>query len=191
MKLKIRKTIEVNNVFFSADTHFGHANILKYCNRPFDNVEEMDKTILTNFNNQIQEDDVLFLLGDFCWRNYKEYRARINCKNIFFIYGNHDKRMRRERAFNELWIEAYDLLGITVENQDIVLCHYAMRRWDKSHRSAWQLYGHSHGDLPDDPKLLSFDCGVDCFNFCPVSFSEVSEIMKKKKENGAIDTLHH
>jgi calcineurin-like phosphoesterase family protein len=55
-----------------------------------------------------------------------------------------------------------------------------MRVWNKSHHGAWHLYGHSHGTLPDDPNALSFDCGVDCHNYTPISFEQVEAIMAKK-----------
>ena len=63
----------------------------------------------------------------------------------------------------------------------IVLCHYAFRVWNKSHRGAWHLYGHSHGSLPDDPNSLSFDAGVDCHEFTPISYERVKEIMAEKR----------
>ena len=62
----------------------------------------------------------------------------------------------------------------------IVLFHYAMRVWNASHYGTWHLYGHSHGDLPDDETSLSFDVGVDCHNFYPLSYSDVTGIMSKK-----------
>jgi calcineurin-like phosphoesterase family protein len=55
-----------------------------------------------------------------------------------------------------------------------------MRVWPHSGRGAWQLYGHSHGNLPDDPLSLSMDVGVDSHDFCPWHFEEVKKIMEAK-----------
>jgi calcineurin-like phosphoesterase family protein len=71
-------------------------------------------------------------------------------------------------------------LEIAVEGQDITLCHYALRVFNKSHHGSWHLYGHSHGTLPDDPNSLSFDVGVDCHNYFPISLDQVKKIMSKK-----------
>ncbi len=65
--------------------------------------------------------------------------------------------------------------------QDIVMLHYSMRVWNKSHHGSWHLYGHSHGTLPDDPNSLSIDVGVDCHNYQPISYDEIKSIMSKKE----------
>ncbi|MFK5004710.1 hypothetical protein ACI4AP_29375, partial [Klebsiella pneumoniae] len=64
--------------------------------------------------------------------------------------------------------------------QRIVLCHYAMEVWNKSHHQAWHLYGHSHGSLPDNPNAKKFDVGVDCHNYTPLSYQDVKNIMARK-----------
>lgn len=203
MEVRIGKhRMDVPGVWFTSDWHLGHENIIRYCNRPFKNALEMDEEIILKCNESAGVADVLFFIGDFCFYDrrrdecsYEElaeqYRSRINCQNIYFIHGNHDKKLRGSDAFRKLWRGTYDLLEVEVNQQRITLCHYAMRVWDKSHHGSWQLYGHSHGDLADDPKLLSFDCGVDCFKFYPVHFNHVKEIMDKKRKAGAGSTLHH
>ena len=65
--------------------------------------------------------------------------------------------------------------------QLVVLFHYAIREWNASHHGTYHLYGHSHGTLPDNPKSLSFDVGVDCHDFYPLSYQEVKAIMKTKQ----------
>jgi hypothetical protein len=84
------------------------------------------------------------------------------------------------------------LSEIHVGKQGIVLCHYAMRVWPHSGHGAWQLYGHSHGNLPDDPLSLSMDVGIDSHGFCPWHFEEVQAIMKGKSIAGEplLETYH-
>jgi calcineurin-like phosphoesterase family protein len=176
-------------IFFTSDPHFGHANIIKYCNRPFASVEEMDRTIIDRWNERVGKDDTLYCLGDWCiWRGSRSldeiaasYREQINCGRIVMIWGNHDKKGRKNPNFQKLFDGVYDMLEVEIGDQLIVLCHYAMRVWNKSHHGSFHLYGHSHGSLSDDPNSRSFDCGVDSFNFYPISFEEVVEIMARKK----------
>lgn len=167
--------------FFTADTHFGHANIIRYCNRPFKDAVEMNETIIANWNAVVQPDDYVYHLGDFAfWRDHgmtpRDYRRRLNGR-IHFIRGNHDKGIEQFRDCFE-WLKDYN--EITVEGQKIVLMHYAMRVWNRSHHGSWMLYGHSHGSLPDDPHARSLDVGVDCHGFKPVSFNELKRLMAKK-----------
>ena len=106
----------MSQVWFTADTHFGHSNIIKYCKRPFlsdaeleqlesdprgrwrvspDTVERHDTALLEAINSRLSKHDTLWVLGDFCWGDEKEakgYLDRINCKNVNFVWGNHDHR---------------------------------------------------------------------------------------------------
>jgi len=108
---------------------------------------------------------------------------RLNGK-IHLITGNHESAAIACAERFE-WIKDYHEL--TMEDADahkgqrfMVLFHYAMRVWNASHYGTWHLYGHTHGDLPDDGTSLSFDIGVDCHNFYPLSYQEVKAIMAKK-----------
>ena len=168
------------NTFFTADTHFGHTNILKYCNRPFKSVDEMDEALIRNWNVKVKPEDIVYHLGDFSFGPAKKYADRLN-GTINFIRGNHDKPLEVYlREEKKLYSHIKDVAAIFVDKQQFFLSHYAHRVWPKSHRGTWHLYGHSHGTLPDDPNSLSFDCGVDCHNYEPISFEEVAKIMAKK-----------
>ena len=168
--------------WFTADLHLGHEAIIKHQpeTRPFTSMEEMENTIIGNINELVKPEDMLYILGDFCWKNSRvnHYRSRIKCKRIILIKGNHEPKGndKLRTAFSEV----YDLRKIKVGEQEIVLCHYAMRVWNKSHRGVWHLYGHSHGSLADWPDSLSMDVGIDCHNLKPISFEEVRERMWKK-----------
>jgi calcineurin-like phosphoesterase family protein len=175
--------------FFTSDTHWGHTNILKYANRgvdkggPFRSIEEHDEALIRNWNAVVQPTDDVFHLGDFAFMQVPEtlrILRRLN-GNKHLIWGNHDKKLAKDIRFAKAWTWTRDLASIEVDGQRIVLCHYAMRVWDKSHFGAWHLYGHSHGSLPDDPNSLSFDVGVDCWAYTPISFAQVAERMKTKR----------
>jgi calcineurin-like phosphoesterase family protein len=168
------------DTWFTADFHFGHANIIRYCGRPFETVTEMDTAILDRLNSSVAEGDTLYFLGDFCRGSGKEalaYRKRVRCKNIFFVEGNHDGGTRKISTEFGWWKQ---LAEVKTHDQVIVLCHYAMRVWHHLFRGSWHLYGHSHGRLPDDPAALSMDVGVDTHEFRPWNFDEIKERMEEK-----------
>lgn len=173
-------------IFFSSDWHLGHKNIIGYCNRPFADVREMDNAIIDRLNERVGERDLLYFLGDMAFVSSEctlfLYLKRIRCKNIAVILGNHDdKHMFRDSSF--LWVRDLKkiLVDVAGQSQGIVLCHYAMRVWNRSHSGAWHLYGHSHGTLPDDLFSRSMDVGVDTHNFYPYHLDEIAAVMAKKK----------
>jgi len=175
--------------FFTSDTHYGHKNIIKYANRPYSSVSEMNEDMIKKWNSVVSSEDIVYHIGDFAFTPYKEAAEILRSLNgsKVLIFGNHDKALRKEKDLYIHWRSAGDLREITVPDPDaprgaqgIVLCHYAMRVWNKSYHGSWQLYGHSHGSLPDDPNSLSLDVGVDCWNFTPVSYEQIKEKMKLK-----------
>ena len=158
-------------IWFTADLHLGHTNIIKYCNRPFSSVDEMDEELITRWNECINPTDIVYHLGDFCFGNPGKYFKRLNGR-ITFIFGSHD----RETAFPIRIREISPLKDEYGNDRKIVMCHYAMRSWPHSHYASWHLFGHHHGKL--EPYGLSFDVGVDCWDYNPVSLEEVADKMK-------------
>lgn len=181
------------DTFFTSDTHFGHANIAgaKVSTwdkgyRIFNSVQEMDETLIANWNAKVKQFDTVYHLGDFAFcgpEPAERIRKRLNGV-IHLILGNHDKTalsiQNQAKAGSKPFASVNDVMEVKVGNQRIWLSHYAHRVWNKSHHGVWHLYGHSHGSLPDDPNSKSFDCGVDCHNYAPLSFDEVARIMNKK-----------
>jgi calcineurin-like phosphoesterase family protein len=187
-------------VWFTADTHFGHGNIIKYCQRPFMSREEAvatradprarlrlsdetvtrhDDALLQAINERVRADDRLWIVGDFCWGGFAEarhYRDRIHCRNVFLVWGNHD---RGDVA--PVFSDAMEQGMVRVEGQEIWLNHYPMRTWNKAFHGSWHLYGHVHGRLQreDDrnPTALVKDVGVDACGYRPWSFAELRDYM--------------
>jgi calcineurin-like phosphoesterase family protein len=169
------------NKWFSSDTHFGHYNILNFCKRPFASIEEMDEILIERWNNRVKPNDIIYHLGDVAWgsNGIIQYVPKLNGQ-IILIKGNHD-RIHHDNA--GLFKEVHPgFLNIKVSNHElIVLCHFSMRVWDRSHYNSWHLYGHSHGMLPPEGK--SWDVGVDANNYAPVSLDEIRQIMKSRPNN--------
>ena len=177
--------------FFSADHHFGHKNILKYADRPFSSVQEMNAELIKRHNSVVSPNDSVYFVGDFAFMQPHQIVNILRQMNgrKYFIPGNHDKSMNDASVKSEFErfypFDSHPKIRVqddTIEKgyQEIVLCHFAMRVWDKSHHGVWNLYGHSHGSLDDDPNALAIDVGVDVFDFYPVEYQEVKKIMAKK-----------
>lgn len=163
--------------FFTADEHYGHSNIIEYCNRPFDNIKNMDSIIIENHNSIVSKNDCVIHAGDFSLLNnikdvHDKYINKLNGHHIF-IMGSHDYWLKSTK-YQYIW---------TIKEKAIfiVICHYAMRTWERSHWNSWQLFGHSHGTLDGVGKQI--DIGVDTNNFYPYSLNEISDIMNCKPNN--------
>jgi calcineurin-like phosphoesterase family protein len=140
-------------------------------------------------NELVQPDDIVYHLGDFTFGGTQEVIRLFRRLNGIYnlIDGNHDKPMKDFRSIIDHYPDLkprINFLGpmaeVIIEGQSVVLNHYAMKVWNKSHRGTWHLYGHSHGTLPDDPNSMSFDVGADCHNYRPINFDRVKQIMSKK-----------
>jgi calcineurin-like phosphoesterase family protein len=142
----------------------------------------MNEGMITNWNAMVRPGDLVYHLGDFAFTTPEvatKIARRLNGQK-YLVFGNHDKRLRKEPDFLKHWIWAKDFAEIKVGDQKIVLCHYAMLTWNQSHRGSWNLHGHSHGSLPDDPNANRVDVGVDCWDYQPVHFDTIKSLMDKK-----------
>lgn len=171
--------------FFSSDTHAFHTNIIKYCERPFENSWEMTKHMADEINAVVMPNDIYYHLGDWSFGGPQQairFREMIDCKKVILIYGNHDSRNRRKEEFNKLFEKTADLLHVKIQRSktELFLCHYAMLSWNKSHWGIGHLYGHSHGNLPH-PNPMAFDVGVDCWDFKPLSIDQVVKVFEERK----------
>lgn len=157
------------SIWFTSDTHFGHKRIIELANRPFTSVEEMDEKMIERWNWRVGRGDIVYHLGDFAFADHTPYLRRLNGQK-WLVLGNHDHSNRVKKA--DGWYSIDKLLHVKhIDDTPLVLCHYAMRVWNRSHYGAIHLYGHSHGNLPGDSQ--SCDVGVDCWDFFPVSLEEI------------------
>ena len=165
--------------FFTADQHYGHAKLIQHLALPFSSIQEKDEFQIDNHNSVVSPADIVVHAGDFTLiknrsRVYREYVNRLNGKHIF-LEGSHDYWLKGEKGIKNIWGKEF------TDRIYIVVCHYAMRVWHRSHWNSWQLYGHAHGHLP--PVGKQHDVGVDNNNYYPVSFDEIAEIMQHREDN--------
>lgn len=160
--------------WFTADLHLGHKNVIAHSNRPFSSVEEMDSTLIANWNKRVCLTDTIYVVGDFTLgADHDKYLSQLKGDKIL-ILGNHDQESVARHSLG--WKAVYKMLELRYNKQTIVLCHYAMRVWNKSHYGSLHLYGHSHGKIA--PTAYSCDVGVDCWNYQPITLNEAIALMR-------------
>jgi calcineurin-like phosphoesterase family protein len=143
----------------------------------------MDEKIIENWNQSVRPDEIIYHLGDFTLLGAEpasEYFQRLNGR-IHIIPGGHDHRwLRKQDYFSRsnhqlIVLPPLKTIKVALSGQEapqlIVLCHYALRVWDRSHYGSWHLYGHSHGNLPALEN--SQDVGVDVWDLHPISLETI------------------
>jgi calcineurin-like phosphoesterase family protein len=183
-------------IYFTSDHHFGHANIIKYCDRPFDNVDHMDSEMIRRWNEVVQPNNTVYHLGDFTLEDKtfaQKYFAQLNgIINTLSNPWHHDKRWlpfggypvyRSKSGFGNVKVlGCMDVREYRInksENPLIVLCHYPLAEWDRKHYGAWHLHGHSHGKFIPGSGVAMLDVGVDSHDFYPISLEQVTELISK------------
>ena len=175
---------EPEKVYFTSDTHFGHENIIRYCERPFRNAEEMNAELIRRWRETVPEDGIVFHLGDFAHGGSKLWNDILHALTgrKYLILGNHDMKSLHQGYMGQ-FEHVTQQMTIKVGGQTIVLNHNPFLCYGGSYRDVWQLFGHVHSGLAshtglDHPRLrmlftLQYDVGVDNNDFRPISFAEV------------------
>jgi calcineurin-like phosphoesterase family protein len=191
------KQFDKDKLFFTSDTHFFHANIIKYCNRPFDNPREMNEELIKRWNEVIPNDGIVFHLGDFSLTaTPKELDTLMHRLNgtIYLIIGNHEKDALGKSYIKDKFAGIYDVAEIYIKDEEITygeqhifMSHYPHVVWNGSHRGSWQLFGHVHGGLSNKGEIkhpvTAMDVGVDCHDYRPISYQQVKEQITKQALN--------
>jgi len=163
-------------IYFTSDLHLNHANIIKYNNRPFVNVVEMNKQLITNINSVVKSNDELYILGDFAFaqkRQTNEYLDDIQCKNVFLIKGNHDSFLKDRDTVELNFKGIYQYYELNYNGISFILFHYPIAVWNKKHFGSIHLYGHVHtyeGGRKIPTELLYNSWNVNCefWNYKPM-----------------------
>ena len=192
-------------IWFTSDTHFAHKNICasttvwndKSGCRDFPGLREMNQALVKNINECVQQEDTLYFLGDWSFGGYENvynFWDQIICKDIYFIPGNHDQHIKKNKPLSvkdktifstqQLFKMLPELTSITYEKKKFILCHYPLDQWEDMDRGAIHLHGHCHGKINDcetNQKYKRMDIGIDWKEFRPYSIDEIVEIMNKRK----------
>ena len=183
-----------DNLFFTSDSHFYHKNIIKFCNRPFETIEEMNETLVENWNKVVGPSDIVYHLGDFCFAGSVEFHSILGQLNgrIHLIIGNHDEKNLRQ-GYEKLFESINYQAKLFIEGYNVYLNHYPYLCYPGYKPYTIQLFGHIHSSPYKfdgmDAKVAKqnlqpsqYDVGVDWNNFTPISWREVIEKIKKQKE---------
>lgn len=175
-------------IWLTSDTHFNHKNI---CGpeltqwgtgfRNFGSLEQMNNIIINNINTFVKEDDILYHLGDFAFGDKKkipELRSRIACRDIRFIYGNHDERIRENEEYQRLFTWCKDYYEFFHQGLLISLMHYPLGSWNGIGKGGINCHGHCHNKY-ERTIGRQIDVGVDAQDFQPVNLDELVRKMRK------------
>lgn len=186
----IIRGLKGDRIFFTSDTHFNHSSIIRHCNRPFANIEQMNEALIENWNRVVGKNDKVFHLGDFSFGGTAQWNKILDQLNgkIYLIIGNHDIKNMRNAVIGRFEQVAFQMY-LEIEKQEIVLNHNPFLCYGGSYNNVWQLFGHVHtrenNTGLDAPRLSvlfprQYDVGVDANNFTPISFKQVSDIIKQQ-----------
>lgn len=168
-------------IYFTADLHFYHDKIIKHTGRPFHNSDEMDQVLIHNWNNAINPDDEVYILGDFTMKG-PELATKILQKQKgrkYLIRGNHDK-FADSKNFDPSFFEwVRDYYELSWQNQKYILFHYPIAEWNGYYRNSIQLHGHQHNQADYnfnnlEKRLRQYDVGVDANQMKPVSIEDIN-----------------
>ena len=194
-------------IWFTSDLHIGHQNIIKFCNRPWKTTDEMNESLINNWNSVVGKDDIVFNLGDFAFApnsKWKEVLGRLNGHH-YLILGNHDIIRWPGNKIMDLFERVETQMLLKIDGRMVYLNHYPLLCYGGSYRSengaVYQLFGHVHSGPNcsglDSDRLVhlfpyQYDVGVDNNNYTPISWKEVKEKIANQVEKGIkVNTSDH
>lgn len=175
------------NIWLYSDPHFGHKNVIKYCNRPFKTVGEMNTQLIKNFNKVVEHDAIVFILGDFSFLNTESTKEILKAMKGFkyLIKGNHD---RKTNSFYRSigFMEVYDKpILFTYKDFTYILSHDSI---NTAQGNFINIHGHTHGQTPNLP--WSFDVSVENTEYKPIKLETIYNInIANQSENYNTDLI--
>ena len=174
-------------IYFTADLHFNHNNIIKHTGRPFQNFEEMDRALIKNWNQKVRPRDEVYILGDVTMKGPDVAKAAMTQLNgrKYLVRGNHDNFVDSKGFDPSIFEWVKDYHRMVYKGQRIMLFHYPIEEWDQMLRGAIHLHGHQH-NKPEynytnaKNGIWRFDVGVDANFLAPISIDDVFSFMTLK-----------
>lgn len=159
----------IPKVLFSSDTHFDHANIIKYCARPYADVESMNRDLIERWNSVVGPLDTIIHLGDFSLgkQSPSEFLRKLNGKRKILVRGNHDRSAERMLSYGftevyEKWnYEGWMLQHHPIKTNKKLLCGHIHEKW---RRLGWTI-----------------NVGVDVWGYTPRTLAEIEACPQDKE----------
>lgn len=167
-------------IYFTADLHFYHDNIIKHANRPFRDYKEMNDVLVRNWNHLVKSQDEVYILGDVTMKGpafATEMLSALKGRK-YLIRGNHDAFVDNREFDLSVFEWVKDYYELAYQKQKFILFHYPIAEWNGYFRDAIQLHGHQHNHADYNFNNLEkgirrFDVGVDSNYMKPVSVEEI------------------
>ena len=177
--------------FFTSDLHYSHANIIKYCSRPYKDIHHMNISLTNNWNSIVSPEDEVWVLGDVSWnpQQLQNILPRLNGTK-YLVSGNHDKCFKSQAQVEKYrWYgfsEVYtDPVKRTFNGREFVLCHFPYTDTRFPHKvpldeGLFLLHGHSHSRKENVLRENMLDVGVDGHDYHPWELTELLEFIDVK-----------
>lgn len=162
-------------IYATSDTHCFHDRIIELMGRPFTSMEQMNNTIVANWNAVVTPQDEVWHLGDVAYNSERLWSLfdRLNGKKHLVI-GNHDEANKQITRLPWQSIQHYAVVGY--RGLRFVLSHFPMETWWRAERGYIHLHGHCHGSRGLSVVPHRFDMGSDCWGYAPVSFDTLAKL---------------
>ena len=180
--------------YFTSDLHFGHQNIIRHCGRPFFFFFEMDRALIRNWNQRVNSEDTVYILGDLFFTSkspIEEILSALKGKK-HLVLGNHDPNWIKKIPLSRYFETVSLMAQIKSGGRRLTLCHYPLMTWREPGEKSLLLYGHIHNNKKDvywpllSQMSFALNVSVEINGYQPVTVEELIEnnrIWKEEKES--------
>ena len=156
----------MSKLFLIGCTHFGHEKVIDLAGRPFDTVQQMDAAMIENWNKVVSDDDIVYHLGDFAWKEHSAYRRELRGR-LVRVQGNHDHAGWWDTPYAETRL---------ADKRKVVMFHYPIQEWDQWHKGAFHFHAHTHKSAFISAERRGNVC-VEAINYTPIELNEAIELL--------------
>lgn len=167
-------------ILYTADLHFGHRSVIRFDNRPFADVDEMDHALIQLWNQKVNQDDHVYIIGDFAYRNEKseEWYLRQLKGHKHLIIGNHDQKLLENPAAVSYFESIDKMMHICDNGTHICLCHFPIAEWNGFYKGHSHIYGHIHNRKEEAWEFMrsrknAYNAGCMLYGYTPVTLREI------------------
>lgn len=183
LQVVYEKRREFNVIYYIGYMHLGHKKVIEYDNRPFETVEEMDAALIENWNKVVNEDDHVYIIGDFIYRSshVASYYLKQLKGHKHLIIGNHDLKIIEDEDAS-FYFDSIERLGYVKDGEtDVVMCHYPIAEWNGKRRKknkSYHVYSHIHNRNDETYEFMknqegALNAGCMINNYTPATLEQL------------------